>query len=135
MIDLVKKSLLAGVGAALITKDKIEAALGEFVDKGKVSAAEAREMAEKIATQGRQEFEQLSHELEAQLRQKFSGPDAVTRARLEALEARVTALERAAAATAPAPSPTSSPAAAPTPVAAPPSAADPAAAAMPPPGL
>ena len=109
MIDLVKKSLLAGVGAALITKDRIETALGEFVDQGKVSATEAREMAEKIAAQGRREFEQLSREVEAQLRQKFTGPDAVTRARLEALEARVTALERAAEATATATAPTGTP--------------------------
>ena len=45
MIDTVKKALLAGVGAAVVTKDKIEHALDEFVRQGKVSADEARAMA------------------------------------------------------------------------------------------
>ena len=39
MIDLIKKSLLAGVGAAVVTKEKVEQAFDEFVKEGKVSAA------------------------------------------------------------------------------------------------
>lgn len=97
MIDSIKKTLLAGVGAAVITKDKVEAALGEWVRQGKVSAAEAREVADKIAEQGRREFETLSHELNEKLREKFSGAERRAEARVAALEARVAALERAAA--------------------------------------
>lgn len=98
MIDTIKKTLLAGVGAAVITKDKVEAALGEWVKQGKVSAAEARQVADKIAEQGRREFETLSHELNEKLREKFSGAERRAQERMDALEARVAALERAAAA-------------------------------------
>jgi polyhydroxyalkanoate synthesis regulator phasin len=98
MIDVIKKTLLAGVGAAVITKDKIESALGDFVRQGKVSSAEARAMAEKIAEDGRREFETLSHELGEKLRDSFAGIDHRAQQRLDALEARVAALERAAAA-------------------------------------
>jgi len=52
MIDTIKKTLLAGVGAAVVTKDKVEAALEDFVKQGKVSSGEARAMAEKIAAEG-----------------------------------------------------------------------------------
>jgi polyhydroxyalkanoate synthesis regulator phasin len=97
MIETIKKTLLAGVGAAVITKDKVESALGDFVKQGKVSSAEARAMAEKIAAEGRREFETLSHELSEKLRDKFAGIDQKAQQRLDALEARVTALERAAA--------------------------------------
>lgn len=97
MIDVIKKTLLAGVGAAVITKDKVEAALGDFVKQGKVTSAEARVMAEKIAEDGRREFENLSHELSEKLRDKFAGIDSEAKQRLNALEARVAALERAAA--------------------------------------
>ena len=45
MIDLIKKSVL-GVGAATLTKEKAEEVLGELVDKGKLSATEAKETAE-----------------------------------------------------------------------------------------
>lgn len=97
MIDTIKKTLLAGVGAAVITKDKVEAALGDFVKQGKVSTAEARAMAEKIADDGRREFESVSHDLAAKLRDTFAGIDQRAQQRLDALEARVAALERAAA--------------------------------------
>jgi polyhydroxyalkanoate synthesis regulator phasin len=94
MIDAIKRTLLAGVGAAVITKDKVESALNEFVQQGKVSSTEARQMAEKIAEQGRREFETLSQELNEKLREKFSGTERQTRERIDALEARVSALER-----------------------------------------
>jgi polyhydroxyalkanoate synthesis regulator phasin len=105
MIDTIKKTLLAGVGAAVITKDKVESALGEFVQQGKVSSAEARQMAEEIAEQGRKEFETLSHELNEKLREKFSSSDRRTQERIDALEARVAALERGAPPSAAAPRP------------------------------
>lgn len=96
MLDTIKKTLLAGVGAAVITKEKVEATLGEFVQQGKLSATEARQMAEKIAEQGRREFETLSNELNEKLREKISGNDQRLQERFAALEARVAALERGA---------------------------------------
>lgn len=101
MIDAIKKTLLAGVGAAVITKDKVEAALGDFVQQGKVSATEARQMAEKIADQGRREFDTLSHDLGEKLREAWSGETRRQQARIDALEARVAALEAAAKPAAP----------------------------------
>jgi polyhydroxyalkanoate synthesis regulator phasin len=102
MIDTIKRTLLAGVGAAVITKEKVEASMDDWVKQGKVSTAEARQVAEKIAEQGRQEFETLSHELNEKLREKFSGNERRTQERIDALEARIAALERAAQPAAPA---------------------------------
>jgi len=67
MIEIIKKSLLAGIGAAAVTKDKIEEALEEFVREGKVTAADARRMAEKLAAQGRHEFHTACADLSARL--------------------------------------------------------------------
>lgn len=94
MMDVIRKTLLAGVGAAVITKEKVEAALGEFVSQGKVSSKEAREMAEKIAADGRREFEAMSKELNDKLRESWAREDRQARERIEALEARVAALEQ-----------------------------------------
>ncbi len=93
MIDVIKKTLLAGVGAAIVTKEKVEGALGDFVKQGKVSAEEARAMAAKIADQGRQEFEEASQNLSAKIKELLKRTDEQTQARLAALEARVTDLE------------------------------------------
>ena len=44
MIDLIKKSVMAGIGAAVVTKEKVEEALEDFVRQGKLSAADAAGM-------------------------------------------------------------------------------------------
>ena len=96
MMDVIKKTLLAGVGAAIITKDKVEAALNEFVKDGKVSATEARQMAEKIAADGRREFDAMSKELTELFRDRASKEAQQAADRIAALEARVAALEQRA---------------------------------------
>lgn len=101
MMDVIKKTLLAGVGAAVISKEKVEAALDEFVKQGKVSSTEARDMAEKISEQGRREFEALSKQVNDMLRERFAREDRGAQERISALEARVAALEQRAGITAP----------------------------------
>lgn len=96
MIDILKKTMLAGVGAVVITKDKVEAALGDLVKQGKLSASEARQTAEKIATEGKREFETLSHDLAEKINDRLTPTDRKAQERLDALEARIAALERAA---------------------------------------
>jgi polyhydroxyalkanoate synthesis regulator phasin len=93
MIDLLKKTLLAGVGAAVVTKEKVEATLQDLVRQGKVSAADARVMAEKIAEQGRHEFDDMSAQLHAKLKEWLARNDEVTQKRLAALEERIRVLE------------------------------------------
>jgi len=93
MIDLIKKSVLAGIGAAVVTKEKIEESLGDFVRQGKVSAADAGIIAEKIVEQGRREFDELGTRLSAKFREYNAKADETTQARLAALEQRVRVLE------------------------------------------
>jgi polyhydroxyalkanoate synthesis regulator phasin len=97
MIDLIKKTLLAGVGATIITKEKVEAALQDYIRQGKVSAGDARIMAETIAEQGRKEFETMSAELAARFREAAEKADFTHKKRIEALEVRVQKLEAALA--------------------------------------
>jgi polyhydroxyalkanoate synthesis regulator phasin len=103
MIETIKKTLLAGVGAAVITKEKVQDALDDYVRQGKIKADDARIIAEKIAERGRREFEDLSHQASAKAAELFNKHDTAVTARLAALEARVAALEAAAASPTPAP--------------------------------
>lgn len=93
MIDLIKKSVMAGIGAAVVTKEKVEEALGDFVRQGKLSAADAAIMAEKIADQGRREFDELGTKLSAKFKEFNAKADEKTQAQLAALEQRVRVLE------------------------------------------
>lgn len=98
MIDLIKRTLLAGVGATIVTKEKIEEAMQDYIRQGKVSAGDARIMAEKIAEQGRKEFEIMSGELAAKIKELTEKADLTHKKRIESLETRVRKLEEALAA-------------------------------------
>jgi len=93
MIETFKKTLLAGLGAAVVTKDKVQAGMDDLVKQGKVTAADAREIAEKIAGESRREFEDASSKLGDKFRDLMSYADNKFAPKLEALEARVRALE------------------------------------------
>jgi polyhydroxyalkanoate synthesis regulator phasin len=97
MIDLIKKSVLAGLGLAVVTKEKVEEALGDFVREGKLNASDAKIMAEKIAEQGRKEFDEIGEKLAARLREFTAKAEESAEKRISALEQRVRVLEQNAA--------------------------------------
>jgi polyhydroxyalkanoate synthesis regulator phasin len=93
MIETLKKTVLAGLGAAVVTKEKVQEGLEDLVKQGRISAAEARSMAEKMAGEGRREFEEASTKLGDKIRDLVAGLDSRFMERIEDLEARVAALE------------------------------------------
>jgi polyhydroxyalkanoate synthesis regulator phasin len=93
MIDLIKKTVLAGIGATVTTKEKIEGLLNDYVEKGKLSAHEAKSLAERIVEDGKQEFEQTKNDLSHRFNDLLKKSNFATRAELEKLEKRLHALE------------------------------------------
>lgn len=93
MIDSIKKAMLAGVGAAVITAEKVEDVLSEWVKKGKVSADDAKAMASRIADQGRTEFESTSKDVQKAIKELLEKAGVGQKDRVDALEKRLLALE------------------------------------------
>jgi polyhydroxyalkanoate synthesis regulator phasin len=93
MIELIKKTMLAGLGATVVTKDKIEGVLHEYVEKGRLSATEAQSLAERIVADGRQEFEQAKRDLSERFNELLKKSNFATREEHAALEMRLAALE------------------------------------------
>jgi polyhydroxyalkanoate synthesis regulator phasin len=98
MMNSIRRALLAGVGAALITKEKAEETLADFVQQGRVSAKDAKVMARQIAKDGRREFKSVSSEVEDKLLDLTKRAGAQAQARIAALEARVAQLQKQKAA-------------------------------------
>ena len=94
MINAIKKTLLAGIGAAVITKDKVEAGLDELVSQGKLSAADARVFTRKLARDGRREFAEMSDELGEKLNAIAVKSAREGQVRLRQLEARLKKFEQ-----------------------------------------
>lgn len=93
MIETFKKTFLAGLGAAVVTREKVKEGLEDFVKQGRISAAEAQAMAEKIAEEGRREFDRTSAKLGEKVRDIVANLDSKCIERIEDLETRVAALE------------------------------------------
>jgi len=93
MIELIKKTMLAGVGMAVVTKDKVLESLDELVEKGKLTRDEAAEMSERIIAEGREETEKAKVEANKLFNEMLQRANLVTKSQYEALQARVTALE------------------------------------------
>jgi polyhydroxyalkanoate synthesis regulator phasin len=95
MIETFKKTLLAGLGAAVVTKDKVQEGLEDFVKQGKITAADAGAMAEKITAEGRKEFDKASAMLGEKVREVVSSySDGKHLEKIRDLEARIAALEQ-----------------------------------------
>lgn len=96
MLDAVKKTILAGIGATVTTKEKAEVVLKELVDKGNITAKEARVMGNKIARGSKKEFEESKKKLEKHYKDALSTlskAKVVSNAEHVALEKRVRLLE------------------------------------------
>jgi polyhydroxyalkanoate synthesis regulator phasin len=93
MIDLIRKTVLAGVGAAVLTKEKVEESLNDLVEKGRISADEAKATAEKIAAEGKREFETVSKDLQKGISDLLEQIGVGQKDRLTDVEKRLLALE------------------------------------------
>ncbi len=59
MIELVKKTLLTGVGVAALTKEKIEEVARDFVEKGKMTEQEGRDLVNDLVTRSEESRAEL----------------------------------------------------------------------------
>lgn len=98
MLELLKKTVFAGIGAAVTTKERVETMLQEMVEQGKLTREEASRMADKIARDGKEEFERTQKEITRNLSQMFSKSDVVSMDDFRKLELRVSILEEKEAA-------------------------------------
>ena len=85
--------MFAGIGMAVVTKDKILESLDELVEKGKLTKDEASAMSDKIVEGGRVETEKARVEASKLFNEMLHRANVVTKDQHDALAARVTALE------------------------------------------
>jgi polyhydroxyalkanoate synthesis regulator phasin len=93
MLELIKKTILTGVGAAVVTSEKVQGAFTDLVAQGKVTAAEAMAVAEKISADGKREFEAASEEASRQVHHVLNKSAEATQQKLSEFEARLKAME------------------------------------------
>lgn len=91
--DIIKEGLLVGLGAALLTREKIEENLRKLVEEGKISSHEARSTAERIFEKGQSEFKELQEMLQKNVSSKLQDLDLASRSEMEEVTKRMHDLE------------------------------------------
>jgi polyhydroxyalkanoate synthesis regulator phasin len=97
MIDVLKKTLLAGVGLTLMTKDKVEELARELAKSANLSADKGQEFVNEAvarAKKGREEFDAL---VQRTVNEALKRANVPTRDDLARLDARLEKLEQALA--------------------------------------
>lgn len=93
MMDFIKKTFLVGLGATVVTKEKIEKLLEDLVNQGKLSSDEAKKMASKMMDDGKEEFEKYSQDLKTRFQEMLEKANFASKKHVDELEARIKALE------------------------------------------
>jgi polyhydroxyalkanoate synthesis regulator phasin len=93
MLELIRKSLLAGLGAGVITKEKAEEAIKDLVDQGKLKAEDSKQLIDRLLGSGTQQWEEVQAGVTEAVRKALDGADVARGSQIEALTRRIESLE------------------------------------------
>jgi len=95
MLESLKQTLYAGLGATVVTAEKIEAGLQDLVQRGKLNADEAREAARKISEESKREFKDAQSTLEKNIEKVLEKARVATQKDIESIHKRLDSIEKA----------------------------------------
>jgi len=89
MIDLIKKTLLTGVGVAALTKEKIEEVAKDFVEKGKMTEQEGRALVDDLVTRSEESRLVFQKQVESLVQGILGKMDLAKKSEVEALKLEI----------------------------------------------
>jgi len=94
MLELLKKSVLAGLGAVMLTRDKIRETTRVLVEEGKLSTDEAENFAEELVKSGEKQWDEFNGKFQTSMRKVSDNLEVVRKKDFQDLKARVELLEQ-----------------------------------------
>jgi polyhydroxyalkanoate synthesis regulator phasin len=95
MLDLIKKTMLTGIGLALLAKDEIEDLAKELTEKGKMTEKEGKQFLGDLQTRYEEVQRKLEQRVEKTVKDFFKKADVVTGDELKALKKEIRELKKA----------------------------------------
>ena len=95
MLNIIKQSMLTGIGLALIAKDEIEDLANELVKKGKMSEKEGNKFLEDLRKRYDETQKQLETRVQKTVKDFMKKADVVTGDELKGLKKEVRELKKA----------------------------------------
>lgn len=94
MEKLLKKLILAGIGALDLTREKAEEVLEELAKKGKIASEEKGDLLKEIVKRGEEQKEQIEKRIEKVIEKVISRTRIATVNDIKKLEEKIEKLER-----------------------------------------
>lgn len=95
MLELIKQSMLAGIGLVLKTKDEVEKLAKELIEKGKMSEKEGKNFLEAIREKSDDARSKLEKRVEKIVKEILKKVDVASRDELLALKKEIRELKKA----------------------------------------
>ncbi len=93
-MDLLKKTILIGVGLASMTREKMEEIANDLVKKGELSEKEGRELLDDLLTKSKDARKDLEGRMERMLADTLNRLNIPTRKEIQELKQRIAILEK-----------------------------------------
>ena len=95
MLNIIKKSMLTGIGLALIAKDEVEDLAKDLVNKGKMSENEGTKFLEDLQKRYDQTQQKLEEKVQKAIKDFMKKADVVTGDELKGLKKEIRELKKA----------------------------------------
>jgi polyhydroxyalkanoate synthesis regulator phasin len=93
MIDLIKKTVLMGVGLAAMTKEKVEEVAREIAKNAQLSSEKGQEFVDEVVGRAEKARAELDATVQRLINERLRKADVATKSDFAALEARIARLE------------------------------------------
>jgi len=94
MLELMKKGLMAGIGAVVLTTEKVQETIRKLVEEGKLSTEEGEKLAQDLVKTGERQWEEITSTIAEKTKKWSDSVEVVKREEFEQLKARVESLEQ-----------------------------------------
>lgn len=91
--ELIERTFLAGMGAAAITKDRVQELVEEFIHRGQLSSEEGRDVVEHLVARSKEEARTVLKRADSSLQGAYRDLGLSTKRELEDMEFRLRQLE------------------------------------------
>lgn len=94
MKELIKKAFYLGVGAAMVTKDKVEEFVDELIKKGEASQAEKGKLIDEFMEKAKEREKEIADRVKTLVRKNVEELKVPRKKDLDAVNKRIEALEK-----------------------------------------
>jgi len=95
VIDLIKKTMMAGIGLALKTRDEVEDLVKDLVKKGNLNEQEGKKFLDELLDRYDEAKEKMEERVERMVKDFLKKADVVTGDELKALKKEIRELKKA----------------------------------------